>query len=83
MMCAMSSSYCASSSAASLRSGRAIVSNLDAKLRVVAAGLGGSVIPRQVASRSEKLRDTICFRVPEALTAAASRMVEFLASKVD
>jgi hypothetical protein len=26
---------------------------------------------------------SICFRVPEALTAAASRMVEFLASKVD
>lgn len=75
---------------------RAIVSNFDAELRVVAAGLGISVTPRQVALRSERLRDlsvvplndawakrrfAVCFRDPEDLSPAASRMVEFLASK--
>jgi len=75
---------------------RAIVSNFDAELRVVAAGLGISVIPKQVALRSEKLREisvlalsdawakrqfAVCFRDRETLLPAASRMVEFLASR--
>jgi DNA-binding transcriptional LysR family regulator len=75
---------------------RAIVSNFDAELRVVAAGLGISVIPRQVAARFEKLRDisvvgltdawaqrrfAVCFRDRATLSPAALRMVEFLASK--
>jgi DNA-binding transcriptional LysR family regulator len=75
---------------------RAIVSNFDAELRVVAAGLGISVIPRQVAARFERLREicvvgltdswarrrfAVCFRSPETLTPAALRMVEFLGSK--
>jgi len=75
---------------------RAIVSNFDAELRVVAAGLGISVIPRQVAVRSEKLREiavialtdawakrrfAICFRDPETLSPAAWRMIDFLAAR--
>jgi hypothetical protein len=35
-------------------------------LRVVAAGLGGSVIPRQVAARSEKLRDICVIALTDA-----------------
>jgi DNA-binding transcriptional LysR family regulator len=75
---------------------RAIVSNFGAELRVVAAGLGISVIPRQVAVRSEKLREicvigltdvwakrrfAVCFREPATLSPAGLRMVDFLASK--
>jgi DNA-binding transcriptional LysR family regulator len=72
------------------------VTNFDAELRAVAAGLGISVTPMQVALRSAKAREisvvpltdswakrrfAVCFRDPEALSPAASRMVEFLASK--
>lgn len=72
------------------------MSNFDAELRVVAAGLGVSVIPRQVAARYQTLRNirvvglsdawarrrfAVCFREPASLQPAAQRMVEFLASK--
>ena len=72
------------------------MSNVHAELRVVAAGLGISVIPRQVAVRSEKLREivvialtdawakrrfAVCFRDPETLSPAALRMIDFLAAR--
>lgn len=75
---------------------RAIVSNFDAELRVVAAGLGISVIPRQVAMRHEQMRDirvvaltdawakrrfAVCFRDAATLQPAARRMIEFLETK--
>jgi DNA-binding transcriptional LysR family regulator len=75
---------------------RAIVTNFDAELRVVAAGLGVSVTPKQVALRSTKVREisvvrltdswakrrfAVCFRDPATLLPAALRMLEFLASK--
>jgi DNA-binding transcriptional LysR family regulator len=68
----------------------------DAELRVVAAGLGICVTPKQVALRSAsageisvvsltdtwaKRRFAVCFRDPGTLSPAALRMVEFLASK--
>ena len=77
---------------------RAIVSTFDAELRVVAAGLGVSVIPRQIATRYEALRDirvirltdawarrrfAVCFRDRASLQPAALRRVEFLASRAD
>ena len=75
---------------------RVVVSNFDAALRVVAANLGISVIPHQVSLmhvprgeiKSIPLTDAwarrkfaVCFREPATLAPAASRMVEFLASK--
>lgn len=72
---------------------RAIVSNFDAELRVVAAGLGISITPRQIAKRYEKLygirviglsdtfserRFAICFRSRDNLQPAALRLIEFL-----
>lgn len=72
---------------------RAIVSNFDAELRVVAAGLGLSITPRQIATRYEKLygirvvrlsdawakrRFAISFRDTESLHPAAQRLVGFL-----
>jgi DNA-binding transcriptional LysR family regulator len=75
---------------------RVIVTNFDAELRAVAAGLGISVTPKQVALRSAKVREisvvpltdswakrrfAVCFCNPETLSPAASRMVDFLASK--
>ena len=75
---------------------RVVVSNFDAALRVVAAGLGIGVIPRQVtrgftAQRGIKVipltdawarrRFAVCFRDGAALTPAALRMVEHLAAK--
>jgi DNA-binding transcriptional LysR family regulator len=75
---------------------RAIVSNFDAELRVVAANLGISVIPRQIAARDARSRaicvvaltDTwarrrfaICFREQVPPLSAAKRMIEFLVSK--
>lgn len=75
---------------------RAIVSNFDAELRVVAAGLGLSVTPRQIAARYERLhgirvvglsdawaarRFAVCFRDTESLQPAAVRLVDFLAAK--
>jgi len=75
---------------------RVVVSSFDAALRVVAAGLGIGVIPRQVtrgvtAQRGIKVipltdawarrRFAVCFRDRAALTPAALRMVEHLAAK--
>jgi len=75
---------------------RVILTNFDAELRAVAAGLGVSVTPKQVALRSAMVREisvveltedwakrrfAICFRDPETLSPAALRMVDFLASK--
>lgn len=75
---------------------RAIVSNFDAELRVVAAGLGLSITPRQIATRYEKLygiravglsdawakrRFAISFRDTESLQSAAQRLVGFLQKK--
>lgn len=77
---------------------RAIVSNFDAELRVVAAGLGISITPRQIAKRYEKLygirvialsdafaerRFAICFREPDHLQPAALRLVDFLEARAD
>ena len=77
---------------------RAIVSNFDAELRVVAAGLGISITPRQIAKRYEKLygirvlslSDTfsdrcfaICFRGRDSLQPAALRLVDFLEARAD
>jgi DNA-binding transcriptional LysR family regulator len=75
---------------------RAIVSNFDAELRVVAAGLGISITPLQIAKRYEKLygirvislsdefsdrRFAICFRGRDFLQPAALRLVDFLESR--
>ena len=77
---------------------RAIVSNFDAELRVVAAGLGISITPRQIAMRYEKLygirvidlsdayaerRFAICFHAGQGLQPAAARLVDFLASRAE
>jgi len=77
---------------------RAIVSNFDAELRVVAAGLGISITPRQIAKRYEKLygirvislsdafsdrRFAICFRGRDSLQPAALRLVDFLGARAD
>jgi DNA-binding transcriptional LysR family regulator len=73
---------------------RVIVSNFDAALRVVAAGLGVSVIPAQVAAnaaglgiRVVALRDAwadrqfvVCYRRFDALQAAARRLVDHLSA---
>jgi DNA-binding transcriptional LysR family regulator len=75
---------------------RAIVSNFDAELRVVAAGLGISVLPRQIAARHERSQDirvigltdawakrrfAVCFRDHPSLQPATLRLVEFLEAK--
>lgn len=75
---------------------RAIVSNFDAELRVVGAGLGVSVTPRQIAQRYEKLRDirvvaltdawarrrfAVCFAGHASMQPAAMRMIDFLEAK--
>lgn len=75
---------------------RAIVSNFDAALRVVAADLAVSVIPVQVGATSASARAVrlipladawaqrrfaIVFRDAEALAPAARRMLEHLASR--
>ena len=75
---------------------RAVVSNFDAELRVVAAGLGISITPRQIATRYEKLygirvvglsdpwarrRFAISFRDTESLQPASQRLVGFLEEK--
>lgn len=72
---------------------RAVVSNFDAELRVVAAGLGVSVTPRQIATRYEQLygirvvtltdawakrRFVVCLRGSDALQPAARRLADFL-----
>jgi len=75
---------------------RAIVSNFDAALRVVAADLGVSVIPQQVASRQvdhgnvriipltnawARRRFALCYRDGAALAPAAARLIDFLAQQ--
>lgn len=72
---------------------RAIVSNFDAALRVVAAGLAISVVPAQVGQRYAAMlgirvlpladdwahrRFIVCFRDFDTLQPAARRMVEYL-----
>ena len=72
------------------------MSNFDAAFRAVAADLGVSVIPRQVAARyaSERKirvvrltdawaarRFAVCFRDRASLQPASERMLQFLASK--
>lgn len=72
---------------------RAIVSTFDAALRVVAAGLGLSVIPMQVGQRYAPMlgirvvplsdawalrRFVVCYRDFDSLQPAAQRMVEYL-----
>lgn len=75
---------------------RVVVSNFDAAFRVVGAGLGISVVPRQVSQiyvsagqvRIVKLRNdwahrefAVCFRLQGDLTPAAERLVEFLSQQ--
>ncbi len=74
---------------------RAVVSNFDASLRVVAANLAVSVIPRQVTLRAHldgvkaiPLTDAwahrqfaVCFRRSEAQQPAVARLVEFLVAR--
>ena len=75
---------------------RVVVSSFDAALRVVAAGLGIGVIPRQVTRGFNERhgikvipltdawaqrRFAVCFRERAALTPAALRMVEYLAAR--
>lgn len=77
---------------------RVIVSSFDAALRVVAAGLGISVIPRQVSlaftsaaavqvvplsDAWARRRFAICHRRGDALAPAAQRMLDFLAARAD
>jgi DNA-binding transcriptional LysR family regulator len=75
---------------------RAIVSSFDAALRVVAADLGISVIPREIARRYGRggevkvvtltdpwapRRFALCWRREGALQPAARRLAEFLAAR--
>jgi len=75
---------------------RVVVSSFEAALRVVAAGLGIGVIPRQVTPGFNARRDmkviplvdtwaqrrfAVCFRDRTALAPAAVRMVEYLAAR--
>ncbi|SAL28974.1 LysR family transcriptional regulator [Caballeronia telluris] len=75
---------------------RVIVSSFDAAFRVVAAGLGVSVVPMEVAETYRPLlgirvvpltdawaerRFVVCFRDFEALQPAAQRMVEHLVER--
>lgn len=75
---------------------RVIVSNFDAAFRVVAAGLGVSVVPRQVAGIYQAAGQVsivpllnewaqrefaICYRRQRDLTPAAVRLVDFLSEQ--
>ncbi|MDE2417697.1 MAG: LysR family transcriptional regulator [Burkholderiales bacterium] len=75
---------------------RIVVSNFDAAFRVVAAGLGVSVVPREVSSiytaagqiRTVRLRNewaqrrfAICFRKRIDLTPAAERLLDYLCAQ--
>lgn len=86
----------AAARAGRMMSYRVVVSSFDAALRVVAAGLGIGVIPLQVTRGLKahpgikaipltdswaRRRFAVCFRERAALTPAALRLVEFLASK--
>ncbi|WP_269501606.1 LysR family transcriptional regulator [Burkholderia sp. IMCC1007] len=86
----------AAASAGKTVSYRVIVSSFDAAFRVVAAGLGISVVPVEVAQTYRpvlgikvipltdawaKRRFVVCFRSFDALQPAAQRMVDYLASR--
>lgn len=75
---------------------RVVVSNFDAAFRVVAAGLGISVVPREVSGlytdaghiRTVRLRNAwaqrrfaICFRKRADLTPAAERLLDYLSAQ--
>jgi DNA-binding transcriptional LysR family regulator len=76
---------------------RVIVSNFDAALRVVAAGLAVSVLPSAVIARAHaegivtirlaerwvSRRFALCFREFDSLQPAAARLVEHLAARAD
>jgi DNA-binding transcriptional LysR family regulator len=77
---------------------RAVVSNFEAELRVVAAGLGISITPRQIAARYEQLygvralrlsdpwarrRFAISFRDSVSRQPASMKLVEFLKARAD
>jgi len=77
---------------------RVIVSSFDAAFRVVAAGLGISVVPVEVAEAYlpvlgikiipltdawAQRRFVVCFKSFDALQPAAQRMVEYLVNRVD
>ncbi|MFT4067959.1 LysR family transcriptional regulator [Paraburkholderia sp.] len=87
----------AAASAGKTLSYRVIVSSFDAALRVVAAGLGISVIPVEVAETYRPVlgikvirladdwaerRFVVCFRSLESLQPAAQRLVKYLAGRV-
>ncbi|MCG5075138.1 LysR substrate-binding domain-containing protein [Paraburkholderia tagetis] len=86
----------AAASAGKTLSYRVIVSSFDAAFRVVAAGLGISVVPVEVAETYQpalgvkviKLTDewaerrfVVCFRNRESLQPAAQRLVDYLAGR--
>jgi len=88
----------AAASAGTTVSYRVIVSSFDAAFRVVAAGLGISVVPVEVAEtyrpalgiRIIPLTDAwahrrfvVCFKSFDALQPAAQRMVDYLVSRVE
>lgn len=75
---------------------RVVVSNFDAALRVVAANLGISVIPRQVGQAYVRTgtvkviplhetwarrRFAVCYREAESLQPAAAKMLDFLVKR--
>jgi DNA-binding transcriptional LysR family regulator len=87
----------AAASAGKALSYRVIVSSFDAAFRVVAAGLGISVVPAEVAETYRpalgvkiisltddwaERRFVVCFRNVESLRPAAQRLVDYLASHV-
>ena len=87
----------AAASAGKTVSYRVIVSSFDAAFRVVAAGLGISVVPVEVAETYRPVlgikivpltdawaqrRFVVCFKTFEALQPAAQRMVDYLTSRV-
>jgi DNA-binding transcriptional LysR family regulator len=76
---------------------RAVVSNFDSAFRVVAAGLGVSIVPREVGQiyvanhlvKTVALKDSwahrrfvICFRSSDELTPASKSLIEFLTAKI-
>lgn len=86
----------AAAAAGQLMTYRAIVSNFDAELRVVAAGLGIGVIPREIAERHSLARNihvvrlnnewaprrfAICYKEPVADQPATAHLISFLADR--
>lgn len=75
---------------------RSVVSNFDSAFRVVTAGLGVSIVPREVGQiyvtnqlvKTIPLKDdwahrrfVICFRSHEELTPASKSLIDFLTPK--